>query len=591
MKQLIPSRPRLLPLAPTILATLLSGTATAQGPTLVSSSPARNAVAVPAAGSVGLTFSQAVSAASAGNVRVFGSMRQGLRTGTLSGGGSSALTFQPQQAFMPGEQVSVTVPATVQGTAGAAATPYVYQFRAASAPATATFSGTTNTAIGNNAGAPSAVQVADLNGDGNLDLVLGDGLGNNLDVRLGNGQGGFGASTNYNFGTIPGQIITADVNNDNKLDLVVSNNGGVTRYVHVALGDGQGAFGTPVALTLPSIIQSMAVVDVNGDGNLDILTFNGPPTFSLDPRTVSVRLGNGTGQFTALPDLPMGTTSKVMATGDIDNDGKMDFVLADFTQSTVQAYFGDGAGGFTVSAAAALSVGANPGSVILADLNNDGNLDVATASTSANSVSVSLGNGRGGFAAASTQALTSGRTPMKLQAADVDGDADLDLLVANNGRTGAAPFPADVVNVLLNGGQAAFTAGSPVPVDLIPVDMAVGDLNNDGTLDLLTINRNNFTYSLRTNARVTAKKAAREELPLAVYPNPAREELTLELPGGSGRATVEILSALGQRVRSFTPTVAGNGRVQLPLQSLQAGMYLVRVSTAAGTATRQFMVE
>ncbi|RAK63811.1 FG-GAP-like repeat-containing protein [Hymenobacter edaphi] len=568
-------------------ALLLGPAALAQGPVVVSTLPARHAPSAPPTTGVGITFSQVISAASAVGVRVFGSQRGGLRAGSVGGGGTSTIQVQPQQAFAPGEEVSVTVPATVQGTNGAAATPYVYRFTAAAGPGTGRFGGTANPTAN---GYYRSIRLADYNQDGNLDLLTLDAQGQSVILSPGDGRGNFGNAGSPAYvtvGTNPDYLVPADMNNDGKLDVVVTCSGGVNRAIVVRLGDGAGGFAnTQTTSALPTATPAigLAVADINGDGNLDVLTTNGAYTPTTAGRTVSVRLGDGTGNLLGTTDLPIGPNNCSLAVADVNNDGQLDLVLADLVQNTLQVRLGNGSGDFA-PAGAPVAVGGRPTSLVLSDLNHDGLLDVATANAADNTVSLSLGTGTGRFAAATTLPLTAGRTPVKMLAADVDGDADLDLLVANSGNT--APFVADVVNVLINDGTGSFTAAPGVSIERGPVELAVGDLNNDGALDLVTGNVFNFTMSIRLNQRVLGAHAEQPALAVAAYPNPAHDELTLELPAAAGAAAVQLLNALGQSVRAYAPAA---GRRTLALAGLPAGVYAVRVTGPAGTAVRRIVV-
>ena len=166
---------------------------------------------------------------------------------------------------------------------------------------------------------PTSIAVADLNGDGKLDLVIanecaiGDcgGAGNFhgvVGVLLGNGDGTFQAPMSYNSGGQPAtSVAVADVNSDHIPDLVVANCGPIgadgcqttTAVVGVLLGNGDGTF-QPVVVyqTGWSGAYSVAVADVNGDGKPDLVVANIGGASGPDGM-VSVLLGNGDGTFQA----------------------------------------------------------------------------------------------------------------------------------------------------------------------------------------------------------------------------------------------------------------------------------------------------
>jgi VCBS repeat protein/Calx-beta domain-containing protein/FG-GAP repeat protein/putative extracellular protein len=122
--------------------------------------------------------------------------------------------------------------------------------------------------------------------------------------------------------------------------------------------------------------------------------------------------------------------------------------------------------------AANYPVGAGPQEAIAADFNNDGRLDLATASNSDSSVSVLLGNSDGTFQAAQTSPTGSG--PLSLASGDFNGDGKLDLVTAN----------AADVSVLLGNGGGSFAAPASIGVGSTPSSVAVGDFNADGKMDL-----------------------------------------------------------------------------------------------------------
>ena len=121
---------------------------------------------------------------------------------------------------------------------------------------------------------PRSVAVADVNGDGRPDLVVADygvgGSGGGVSVLLGNGNGTFQPALNQMAGMYPDSVAIADVNGDGRPDLVVGNAWDFSN-VRVLLGNGNGTFQPAQNLTMASRVTSVAIADVNGDGRPDLV--------------------------------------------------------------------------------------------------------------------------------------------------------------------------------------------------------------------------------------------------------------------------------------------------------------------------------
>lgn len=294
--------------------------------------------------------------------------------------------------------------------------------------------GTFRTAV-NYTGEPdtsNALALGDINNDGILDVVSGGGGGGtgygNTNVRLGNGDGTFKAATTYLMDdTGTNAVNLADLNGDGKLDLVTAGGSLSAGSVTVRLGNGNGTFGT-ASTTIAGDLYSTAlnITDLNHDGKLDFVRFGGEGK-------VVTALGRGDGTFASLTETAHGSGgSDALAIGDINGDGNTDIVVGvDATSISVQLGRTDGTFG---SATLIGNTGAYFDGLSLGDINGDGSLDLLSHGTDG-TVDIRLGNGDGTFQSATTTSVNKGGKRVGL--ADLNGDGVLDLVASGLNASGA----------------------------------------------------------------------------------------------------------------------------------------------------------
>lgn len=223
--------------------------------------------------------------------------------------------------------------------------------------------------------------------------------------------------------------------------------------------------------------NDVAVADWNGDGRLDIVTCN-------EGDTVTVLLGNGRGGFTPAPGSPINVAAHLVAVGDVNNDRNPDLVLTHHDSFGVMVLLGAGDGRFAPAPGSPFAAheGLKPHNhgLALGDVNSDGRLDATTSNQDDNSVSVLLGDGRGGFTPAAGSPFAVGRAPYPHAVGDVNGDGKLDIVTPNVGSSD--------VTVLLGDGRGGFAAAanSPYAVAGRPYYIAIGDVSGDAKPDLIT---------------------------------------------------------------------------------------------------------
>src|SRR5579864_5906680 len=185
-------------------------------------------------------------------------------------------------------------------------------------------------------GSPDLLAAADLNGDGKCDVVLVHG--NSVDVLIGDGSGNFAAAVSYaDTIAVPAAVALADANGDSKMDIVVASasaDGTGNSPVATFLGDGTGLFGAATTVHYPGAVPSGILVDVNGDGHLDLVSQS------------ELFLGSA-GDFGAGAPLSTATSCASLtgsvAVADLGN-GHPDIVTADCSDGTITVFLGDGSG-------------------------------------------------------------------------------------------------------------------------------------------------------------------------------------------------------------------------------------------------------
>lgn len=265
---------------------------------------------------------------------------------------------------------------------------------------------------------PGMPALGDLNEDGKLDIVQpgyadGTGHANAVNVRMGNGDGTFQAAsqpfTNPITGVGPMGAAIADVNGDGHLDVVVSlKSGGVLGRgsILTALGNGDGTLQMPASRTSTGSTQdpsALVLADLNGDGDLDAITVN-------TTQDVSVMLSNGNGTFgTATVDSSLHGYDGAVA--DLNGDGINDIAVAAYSNSdAIDVELGNGDGTFGTVTHVALPATSVPYGIALADLNGDGLKDILTSTYGTQSLAVLINTSVAMAPAVTAVAPTTGPT-------------------------------------------------------------------------------------------------------------------------------------------------------------------------------------
>src|SRR5271157_4918191 len=231
-------------------------------------------------------------------------------------------------------------------------------------------------------------------------------------------------------------------------------------------GQAPATFLVAPAVAVSGAPGSVAAGDLNGDGKLDLVVAN------FDVGKISVLLGQGNGQFATAVDYPVGKQPAFVLLADVNGDGKLDVVVCNEADGTLSVLLGNGDG--TLQNPATYKTVSDPVYVIMGDFNGDGKPDLAVAGNASKTVAVLLNDGTGNFSKSVPYNI--GRGPRSLTVADFDGDGYLDLASANADGT---------VSIMLGRGDGSFRAISSLSVASSPLSSVVsGDFNGDGKPDL-----------------------------------------------------------------------------------------------------------
>ncbi len=337
-----------------------------------------------------------------------------------------------------------------------------------------------------------AVAVGDVDGDGDMDLVVGNN-GEQNRLLLNDGDGTFADATT---GRMPVDsdstraVTLGDVDGDGDPDLIIGNEGGAPNRLY--LNDGSGTFGD-APTHLPSGVSSTAAIalgDADMDGSIDVVVGDGSGENQL-------YLNRGTGEFVSVSSglIPanMGRASDI-ATGDVDADGDTDLIFGTDGQNVL--YLNDSNGNYIDTTAARMPTDNDITlAAKLGDVDGDGDLDLIAGSglrlvpipPSGGQNRLYLNDGFGTFVDATTARMPNdNEDTYALDLGDVDGDGDLDVVFGNMAGTFPIPIPGQN-QLYLNDGDGVF---SDATASLMPVDndstraVVLGDVDADGDLDL-----------------------------------------------------------------------------------------------------------
>jgi gliding motility-associated-like protein len=464
-----------------LLLILFSNAVIGQSFTLISKSPTAVSNSVALNSDITLNFSASTESSTiiADNIIITGK-NTGIIAGSFSGGGTTAVVFNPTTDFKAGEVITVTLTTSVQNASNATlSNPQTYIFTTKSSLTSFEPSFTTSD-IYSSADNIRSVFSADLDGDGDMDIISGSENDDKIawHENDGNADPSFASTTIATSANGVYSIYVTDIDSDGDMDIVSASINDDTIAWYENDGNVTPSFTARDITTSAIGATNVSAADMDNDGDMDIISV------SHHDNKISWYENDGA----ANPDFIKHDINEAVNgflysifAADMDGDGDMDMVTASANNDRIDWYENDGAPNpnFTITNVATSADGAR--CIFVADMDNDGDMDIISASKSDNTIAWYENDGAANPDFTAINIYTSALIAFSVYAADMDNDGDMDII---SGSTGDAKIIWHENDGEANPGFT--TADINSYIDEHANTIFVADVDSDGDMDIIS---------------------------------------------------------------------------------------------------------
>jgi hypothetical protein len=408
-----------------------------------------------------------------GNIVYFGPVKASVNTASAT---ELIVTVPVSAGYGP-----ITILNTATGLSGSSLKHFVTLFNGVNIPV---FAGKQDMATG---ASPVNSALADFDGDGKPDIVVANQADSTVSVYRNNSvirNISFAAATSFSTGRMPTGLAVGDLNNDGKPDIVVSNNAPNTISVLLNTGSGSISFAPKTDFSTQTNPYGIAIGDIDGDGNADIVVTNSNAAGISVFRNTS---GGGMVSFTRT-DMAANSTPVAVCIADIDGDSKPDIIVAN--------QLAGGNGGITVhlnnSVPGTVSLAAKTDipntnsnvSVVAGDITDDGKMDIITGKLNSSQLQVLINKSTSGtpsFTISNPQLFTTA-DHSSLSLGNFNDNHIVDVVAGNSNLNTATVIPFFPAPGPPN---YTFRTGATMNTNNTPKGVSSGDLDGDGKPDII----------------------------------------------------------------------------------------------------------